>query len=74
MEYGRGQTCGHTSRKVTVEIVESENFGIIADSVREHPTCTFFFQFGFPYSLDVLLVDVINKNLGGNGMYTYCIY
>ena len=49
MEFGRGQTCGHSSRKVTVELVEADDFGIVPESVLEKPTCTFFLKFGVPF-------------------------
>ena len=69
MEYGRGQTCGHSSRKASVEIVQAEDFGIVDGSVIEHPTCTFSFQFGIPYSLDILTIDIIDQIPGPGSMY-----
>lgn len=59
MEYGRGQTCGHSSRQVSVEVVSAEDFGVVEGSVVEQPTCTFSLQFGIPYPMDVLKADII---------------
>ena len=67
MDYGRGQSCGHSTRKVSVEIVEAADFGILADSVVEKPTCTFFFKFGIPYSMDILGMDIRAKPLDAGG-------
>ena len=63
MEYHRGQTCGHTNRKVSVEIItDQDDFGILAESVIEQPTCSFFFKFTVPYTVEALTSNVIQKS------------
>lgn len=67
MEYGRGHSCGHSTRKVSVEIVEGTDFGIIEESVAEKPTCSFYFKFSIPYAEEILNLDIINRSEELNG-------
>lgn len=60
MEYGRGQSCGHSTRKVSVALVEAYDYGIIGE-VEEKPTCTFFLRFGIPFSMETLSINIMKR-------------